>query len=130
MSPSGPSLSLRRCQKRACGGNFDPAGGGVQVVNGVEAGRRQRPLGTPTAVREGRLYSEGHNLKALADYLGSWRGKFTYRDTTKGSEVVYDTAKEVLVVKTPYNIHACQYSLKQFEDGDGRFVLKNPGGTP
>ncbi|MFF3656360.1 MULTISPECIES: hypothetical protein [Streptomyces] len=40
--------------------------------------------------------------------------------------------KEVLVVKTPYNIHAFQYSADQWAQGvhDGRYVLIDPGGTP
>ncbi|MEU1406282.1 RICIN domain-containing protein [Streptomyces sp. NPDC005728] len=102
---------------------------GLDIAEGVEYNAGRMHDGSANAL-DHEIPGIGHNLKALADYLAGWRGKFTYRDTTKGSEVVYDTAKEVLVVKTPYNIHAYQYTPEQFERGvhSGRFVLKNPAG--
>ncbi|MDH6550915.1 ricin-type beta-trefoil lectin domain protein [Streptomyces sp. SAI-041] len=105
---------------------------GPDIADGVDYNARRMHDGSANSL-DHAIPGIGHNLKALGDYLASWRGKFTYRDTTKGSEVVYDVAKRVLVVKTPYNIHAFQYTTKQWEDGlqAGRYVLKNPGGgTP
>ncbi|MFF3517991.1 hypothetical protein, partial [Streptomyces sp. NPDC002573] len=99
---------------------------------GQSSGARSASSPLPQGKQESPGFSRestsirGHNLKALADYLASGRGKFTYRDTTKGSEVVYHTAKEVLVVMTPYSTRAFQYTAKQFEGGihNGRYVLR------
>ncbi|MFI8075131.1 ricin-type beta-trefoil lectin domain protein [Streptomyces sp. NPDC086033] len=105
---------------------------GTDIADGVDYNARRMHDGSANSL-DHAIPGIGHDLKALGDYLASWRGKFTYRDTTKGSEVVYDVAKKVLVVKTPYNIHAFQYTAQQWEDGlqAGRYVLKNPGGgTP
>ncbi|MEU1476022.1 ricin-type beta-trefoil lectin domain protein [Streptomyces sp. NPDC005760] len=105
---------------------------GTDIADGVDYNARRMHDGSPNSL-DHAIPGIGHNLKALGDYLASWRGKFTYRDTRQGSEVVYDVAKNVLVVKTPYNIHAYQYTAKQWEDAlqAGRYVLKNPGGgTP
>ncbi|WP_239158311.1 ricin-type beta-trefoil lectin domain protein [Streptomyces sp. SID13726] len=105
---------------------------GTDIADGVDYNARRMHDGSANSL-DHEIPGIGHNLKALGDYLASWRGKFTYRDTKKGSEVVYDAAKGVLVVKTPYNIHAYQYTAQQWEDGlqAGRYALKNPGGgTP
>ncbi|MEU0049932.1 RICIN domain-containing protein [Streptomyces sp. NPDC006309] len=105
---------------------------GVDIADGVDYNAKRMHDGSANSL-DHQIPGIGHDLKALGDYLAGWRGKFTYRDTTKGSEVVYDTAKKVLVVKTPYNIHAYQYTVEQFEKAvhEGRFVLKDSGGgTP
>jgi hypothetical protein len=105
---------------------------GLEIAEGVDYNARRMHDGSANSL-DHEIPGIGHNLKALGDYLAGWKGKFAYRDTQRGSEVVYDQAKNVLVVKTPYNIHAYQYTARQFEDGvqAGRYVQLNPGGgTP
>lgn len=105
---------------------------GLEIAEGVDYNAGRMHDGTANSL-DHAIPGIGHNLKALGDYLAGWKGKFTYFDTKRNSEVVYDTAKNVLVVKTSYNIHAFQYTAEQFEKGvhSGRYVLKSPGGgTP
>jgi hypothetical protein len=104
---------------------------GLDIADGVEYNAMRMHDGTVQSL-DHEIPGIGHNLKLLADYLASWRNKFTYRDVRQGSQVVYDAGKGVLVVKTPRNIHAYQYTADQWEKGvhEGRYVPVPAGGTP
>lgn len=116
-------LGLEGCEPGIDDDTYDEieAQYGTRVAEGVDHDFQRMNDGSANAA-DHSISGIGANPKELARYLASFEGKTTHVDTQTGSNVAYDSARGVLIVETPYRIHAFHFSEDSFNSG--RFKTK------
>ncbi|MER0241073.1 putative T7SS-secreted protein [Streptomyces sp. HSW2009] len=95
---------------------------GHRVADGVDHDLQRISDGSSNAL-DHSISGIGSDPHELARYLSSFEGRTTHVDTKQGSRVAYDDSRRdaqgrgVLIVETPYRIHAFHYSEADFNSG-------------
>ncbi|MEU7044634.1 RHS repeat-associated core domain-containing protein [Streptomyces varsoviensis] len=95
---------------------------GNRVADGVDHDVQRMNDGSPSAPAHS-LSGIGSDAHKLAEYLSSYEGKMTHTDTKTGARVAYDSSRRdangdgVLIVQTPYRIHAYHMPESSFNSG-------------
>ena len=97
---------------------------GNRVADGVDHDFQRMNDGSPSAPAHS-ISGIGSNAEELAKYLSSYEGRMTHTDGKTGAQVAYDSSRRdangdgVLIVQTPYRIHA--YHMPEASFGSGRY---------
>ncbi|MFE7114595.1 DUF6531 domain-containing protein [Streptomyces sp. NPDC057654] len=95
---------------------------GNRVADGVDHDVQRMNDGSPSAPAHS-LSGIGSDAHKLAEYLSSYEGKMTHTDAKTGAQVAYDSSRRdangdgVLIVQTPYRIHAYHMPESSFNSG-------------
>ncbi|QHF96074.1 type IV secretion protein Rhs [Streptomyces sp. NHF165] len=95
---------------------------GNRVADGVDHDIQRMNDGSPSAPAHS-ISGIGSDPHKLAEYLSSHEGKMTHTDTKTGAQVAYDGSRRdahgngVLIVQTPYRIHAYHMPESSFTSG-------------
>ncbi|MEY9906501.1 RHS repeat-associated protein [Catenulispora sp. MAP12-49] len=84
-----------------------------EVAEGVDYQIKRMHDGTSGSA-DHEIPGIGHDPQGLADYFQSWQGKMTHYDHVRGSNVAFDSQKNVLIVETADKIHGFKYDPDKF----------------
>ncbi len=91
---------------------------GPAVAQGVEYNISRYNMGATTHALNGI----GTDAKATAQYLAQPR-KFPHVDSSTGNSISYDSSNHILVIRTPQDVHAYNYTAEQWVNAVGtRYV--------